>query len=314
MQKQAAPLAATSGPDVSYKNLFNPLSPIMGGGDKYPEFVANMFPGNARAAWLTAKAGAATILAAALFGGIRGVQHLNRVAEMRDKDDPGQKLDSQLSTTFAVPLGKHAAMDGVPTQEVMRPPAISLKNITNTAVPVGAFLLAAATAWKTMDTVADKRRNRLLTDAVAAKSNTMRDLMQTRARIAKGTISDAEVSKALGRVDDESNYVKTAGADRHPIARGGFTGLGLLVLALAGASAAGSYAYFKASDPGNLKYKATKAGLEEYARNKTGMTPITTIPQDAGSYFKAIDEGAKPKSTRELPEQEATRKPISITL
>ena len=314
MDKQAAPLAATGGPDVSYKNLFNPLSPLMGGGDKYPEFVANMFPNNPRGAWMASKAGAVALLAAAIAGGIRGVQHLNRVADMRDEDDPGQKLDSQLSTTFAVPLGKHASED-VPKQMLLMPPTLDTRNVMNTAVPVGATLLAAALAWKGMDTLADNRRNKLLTDAIAAKSNTVRDLMQTRARIAKGNISDAEVSKALGRVDDESNYVKTANtSDRYPNIRRGVTGLGLLVLALAGASAAGSYAYFKASDPGNIQYKALKSGLQEYARNKTGMTPITTIPQDAGSYFQFIDEGAKPKSVREMNEKEDTHRPISVTL
>jgi hypothetical protein len=284
----------------------------MGGGDKYPEFVANMFPNNPRAAWLTSKAGAVALLAAAIAGGVRGVQHLNRVADMRDEDDPGQKLDSQLSTTFNVPLGKHAAED-IPKQMTLMPDAVSLKTITNTAVPVGATLLAAALAWKGMDTFADNRRNKLLTDAIAAKSNTMRDLMQTRARIAKGTISDADISKALGRVDDESNYVKTA-AEKYPNVRRGWTGLGLLVLALAGASATGAYKYFSASDPGNIQYKAIKSGLQEYARNKTGMTPITTIPQDAGSYFKSIDEGAKPKSVREMNEKEDTHRPISVTL
>ena len=63
MEKHAATLAATGGPDVSYKNLFNPISPITGGGDKYPGFVANMFPNNPRAAWLASKVGAVTLLA-----------------------------------------------------------------------------------------------------------------------------------------------------------------------------------------------------------------------------------------------------------
>ena len=310
MDKKAAPLAATSGNDVSYKNLFNPLSPLMGGGDKYPQFMANMFPGNPNAAWMASKAGAVALLAAALFGTARGVQHVKRMADMRDEDDPGDKLPSQLSTTFAVPLGKTAADQAVPM-----PSALSPQNIVNTAVPVGAFLLAAAGAWKGADVIADKRRNSLLTKAIAAKSNTVRDLMQVRARIAKGTASDQEVADALARVDDEDNYVKTAaGNDPHPVVRSGITGLGLLLLALTGATAAGSYRYFSESDPDNLKYKAVQKGLNEYARNKTGMTPITTVPQDADTYFKQIDEGAGDKSTRELPEKESTRKPISITL
>lgn len=310
MKKQAVPLAATGGSDVSYLNLFNPLSPLMGGGDKYPKFMANMFPGNPRAAWLASKAGAAALLAASLFGVARGAQHVKRMAAMRDEDDPGEKLHSQLGTTFAVPLGKTAADQSIPM-----PSALSTQNITNAAVPIGAFLLAAAGAWKGADVLADKRRNRLLTNAIASKSNTVRDLMQIRARIAKGTASDQEVADTLARVNDDDNYVKTAaGNDPHPVVRSGLTGLGLLLMALTGATAIGSYRYFSESDPDNLRYKAVEKGLREYARNKTGMTPITTVPQDAGTYFRQIDEGAGEKSTRELPEKESTRKPISITL
>jgi hypothetical protein len=231
------------------------------------------------------------------------------MAAMRDEDDPGEKLHSQLGTTFAVPLGKTAAEQAVPM-----PSALSPQNIVNTAVPVGAFLLAAAGAWKGADMLADKRRNNLLTKAIAAKSNTVRDLMQIRARIAKGTATDQEVADVLAGVNDDDNYVKTAGEDPHPVVRSGVTGLGLLLLALTGATAVGSYRYFSESDPDNLKYKAVQKGLNEYARNKTGMTPITTVPQDAATYFQSIDDGADDKSTRELPEKESTRKPISITL
>lgn len=329
MNKQAAPLAATGGPDVSYLNLLNPLSPLMGGGDKYPEFMANMFPTSPKAAWLTSKVGAIGLLAAGLFGAARLAQHANRMANLRDADDPAEKLTSQIGTTFEVPLGKHAAFNGIPTQSIALPDALSTQNITNAALPIGAALLAAAGGWKMADYIADTRRNKALGKAIQGKSNTIRDLMRVRARIAKGLATKAEVDKVLSNVADEDNYVKTASGEgapawtpprqtdpdkEHNMIRAGWTGLGLLVLALAGATGVGAYKYFKAADPGNIKYDAVKRGLNDYARNKTHMTPITTIPTDAGAYFQSIDEGAKKPSPRDMPEQEHKLTPITVTV
>lgn len=306
-------LAATSGEGYSYANLFNPLSPIMGGGDKIPGFVSSMFPGNDRAAWLVSKAGAAGLLAAAVLGSVRVAQHVDRMAQLRDEDDPVDKEHKQLSTTFEVPLGKKAAEE-VPAAFVPMPSALSTENVANVAIPVSALLLAGAGAWHAADTFADKRRNRQLDEAIAGKSNTVRDLIRLRARIAKGNADDAEVKRVLKSVKDDDNYIKTAG-----VVRTGISGVGLLTLALLAASAAGSYSYFSASDPDNMKYKAMKKGLDAYARSKTSMTPISIIPKGGDEYFAGIDESDKEgdddkDKARELPEQEATHQPISITL
>ena len=326
MNKQAAPLAATGGPDVSYLNLLNPLSPLMGGGDKYPEFMAGMFPKSPTAAWLTSKAGAIGLLAAGLFGGARLVQHVNRMADMRDKDDPADKLRSQLGTTFEVPLGKHASHDGIPTQSIALPDAASPKNIGYAAIPIGAALLAAAGGWRMADYAADNRRNKALAAAIQGKSNTIRDLMRVRARIAKGLATKPEVDKALASVSADDNYVKTATEKpawtprqndpnkEHNLIRSGVTGLGLLLLAVGGATGLGAYKYFKAADPGNIQYDAVKKGLSEYARNKSHMTPITTIPTDASTYFQGVDEGARKPSPRDMPEPEHKLTPITVTV
>lgn len=53
----------------------------------------------------------------------------------------------------------------------------------------------------------------------------------------------------------------------------------------------GSHKYFSATNENNIKFKAFKKGLNEYAKTKALATPITTLPADAQEYFKAIDEG-----------------------
>ena len=98
------PLASVDHPDASYVNLFNPLSPIMGGGDKYPKFMLNMMPRHDRAAWLISKAGAVSLLAAGLFGGYRLLQHVNKVSDIAKKDDPADGMSSDIGTTFNVPF------------------------------------------------------------------------------------------------------------------------------------------------------------------------------------------------------------------
>jgi len=322
MRKKAILASTDSG---SYLNLLNPLSPLMGGGDKYPKFMADMFPGNSRAAWMASKVGAIALLAMATAGTARVIRHLDTVNQMaEDHEDPANKMRSQLGTTFAVPLGKRAGyvmgMNDVPT-----PGATAIvENSVNVAAPLAALVLAAATSWKAVDHWADARRNRLLTSAIDSKSNTVRALMQARARVAKGTITPQEVDKVLKGVDDESNYVKTAAeaavsSDDSTLigsgTRAGLAGFGLLLLTLAAVSGVGSYKYFSAADPDNIKYKAMKQGLKNYARSKSYASPVTTIPQDAEEYFSKIDQGKKnAEDIREQPEMDATRRPISITI
>ena len=83
------------------------------------------------------------------------------------------------------------------------------------------------------------------------------------------------------------------------------------------ASAIGSYAYTSASDENNIKYKAYKKALREYAKNKSGMTPITVAPKDAPAYFASIDAAReqKPDTPRGLPsyDADALNKPISVS-
>jgi len=308
---------------VSYLKLFNPLSPVMGGGDRYPEFMANMFPGRPTTAWLLSKAGAVALLAGALFGGIRLAQHVDKVDEISEEDNPAKKLKSQIGTTFAVPLNpikKSAGYDGTlgPKQTIEFPASYDpIANLRNTGIPIAAFLLAGGGAWMAADIYADKKRNALMTKAIEGKSNTVRALMKLRARIARGLATDAEVKNTMASIGNDENYVKTAAQsnDDHPYIRGITTSMALLIAGLGIATGIGAYKYFSASDTNNLRYRAIKRGLKDYARGKTFVSPVSVIPQDADKYFKDLyDENEGKKSPRTEEDSLQPTNQISVTL
>lgn len=355
--------AATSGAAAKYRNTINPFASMLGRTIKYPEWWGNMFAitGNPRMQSLaatTANAAGSALLFAAIMGGARGLQHLNRMRRLRDEDDPGKGIEEQLGTTFSTDLNKTASPEvgaapaPAPAQAqapatapattqtapqnakyfVTWPKTFSPETVFNTAIPLAAAIGAGGLAWKGMDYLADQHRNKMLSKAIEAKSNVVRRLMQTRARIAKGTITPEEVRAALASINDSDNYVKIASLRKlaepraanepetsesgppHKYVAGTIAGLGLLTLGLMGASAIGSYRYNMAADPGNIAYNAMKQGLNEYARNKAYSSNVTIVPENGEEYFRNIDEGQLDKNTRELPEKQPTRKPISVTL
>lgn len=137
------------------------------------------------------------MLAAALVGGYRAVKHFNRVSEMAESDNPTKDLTSKVTTTFAGSLTpkkkddtekeakqikKEAKYDG----KYVSTSPLSGATAFDVAIPVGAALLAAAGVYKAVDSWANARRNRLLDAGIAAKDNALKQLMQTRARVAKG--------------------------------------------------------------------------------------------------------------------------------
>lgn len=71
----------------------------------------------------------------------------------------------------------------------------------------------------------------------------------------------------------------------------------------------GAHKYFSATNENNIKFKAFKKGLNEYAKTKALATPITTLPADAQDYFKAIDEGIPATSDGEPVESAPTVQP-----
>jgi hypothetical protein len=213
----------------------------------------------------------------------------------------------------------------------------SWENALGMSLPIGATLLAATLAYKGVDNLAAKRRNAILDKAIANKGNAVKSLMQTRARIAKGTITEEEVMQANQAVNNDDIYIKTAAMDKTAFFdafRSWWNGLsdnksvsgqvvqstwqtyGLLAAALLAVSAGGAYAYYSKNDKNNIRFKALQKGLKEYAKNKAGLQPVTIIPDGAQDYFQQIDGDKKPATVREEPtvDPDALNKPISVTL
>ena len=315
MYKKGKGLAGST-PEYSYLNTFNPVSAITGGGDRVPEWAMNLTPGNPTAGYMAAKAGAVALLAAGLVGGYRAVKHFNRMSDMAEKNNPAKQLETQLGTTFNTTMKSKTASGG---RVVPKPNVFSVPTAVSVAVPLGAMLLAAAGSYKAVDSWADGRRNKKLDASMEAKSNAIKELMLARAKIPRGRLDDKSYNAAITAANSADAYSKEARRDDMPTAafRGVVAGAGLLGIAIFGASAVGAHSYFKKTDEENLKYKAAKKGLREYAKLKTSMTPVTTIPTDAKKYFEEIDgeevRATPPKALPALQDVDLNR-PISVTL
>lgn len=336
--------------EVSYLNTLNPFSGFFGGGDKVPQWAYSIVPNDPGMSHLIFKSGACALLAAGLFGGARAIKHLSTVADMAEKDNPAGKLKSQISTTFDMDLQGQQKKEAT---EKSTPAAyyhgtgddafghyqntVSASNILGLALPIGATLLAASLAYKGVDSVAASRRNRILDDAIAGKSKAVKSLMQTRARIAKGNLSEADLREASKAINNEDIYIKNASVNKKAvfdwftdwvngfstneatqgqIAQSALQGYGLLAAAILATSAAGAYAYTSRNDKNNIRFKALQKGLKEYTKAKAGLQPITIVPGGAKEYFSAIDGDAKAPTVRQEPtvDPDALNKPISVTL
>lgn len=337
---------------VSYLNTFNPFSGFFGGGDKIPQWAYSIVPNNPDMSHLLFKSGACALLAAGIVGGARAIKHLNTVSEMADKDNPAGKLKSQISTTFEMPLNQTKKAGQGDPAKAEEPTyyygtgapgsgnyysTFSWENALGMALPVGATLLAATLAYKGVDSLASARRNRILDDAIKGKGNAIKNLMQARARIAKGNITEQELQAANAAVNSDDIYIKNASIDKKAIFKGlynffkGFSTnktkhgqllqsawqtYGFLAASLLALSAAGGYAYYSKADKNNIRFRTLKKGLTEYAKNKAGLQPVTIIPEGAADYFGEIDGQDKPVTVRQEPtvDPDALNKPISVTL
>lgn len=333
MNKQATNAAVWGDqPGGSYVNTAIPVSQILGLTDRIPERWVNMFPnteGGQRAAHITFKAGFDALLAAGLIALYRGLNHVNRMSELAKSDNPAKGMKSQLSTTFAGSLNPGQTKAASKGGALETPDSFSLANTAASAIPLGAVILATSLAYRATDDYFDSKRNQALDDAIASKENVLKRLIKTRSRLAKGNASDSEVYKALGGMRNEDLYVKQANwfDDIGDYFRGTVGGLGTLSCLLLGAAAVGSYAYFSKADENNVRYSAMKKGLGEYARVKSGFTPVAIIPTKGRKFFAEIDQEApvKKKKTENAPAAESVRseqpvltdtynKPISLTL
>ena len=319
LSTKKAALNAQTGPRGSWAQLLNPISAITGGNDRIPQSLAETFPDNPERAWMVAKVGAVSILAAALAGGARWIQHMDRMHRLKDKNDPTADLKSQLNTTFTEPLGvdKKAAESGEYVVEM--PSALNLFDSTKkTAIPLGAFLLAGSLSWELANRMSDKKRNHELKESIKEKDKVIQSLLATRARVAKGTATKAEVNQALAGADQVVSTkvasLEKCAADNVQLPRAVLAGAGLLALSVLTAATIGGYRHFSETDKNNIKYKALKQGIDRYTRAKTQMSPVTYVPSDASEFFKSIDRDQAPPDARNQPEITPAKKPISITL
>lgn len=201
--------------------------------------------------------------------------------------------------------------------DIMAPANFSVQNLTGTALPLASMLLAAGLTYKGIDAAFDKIRNKRLDNAIAQKEQAVKNLITARAKLAKGELSDTAVQNAVAPIANKDIYTKAASQDKEAVVQEAVQLFGTLSAAVILASAIGSYAYTSAADENNIKYKAYKKALRTYAKNKSGMTPITVAPSDAASYFASIDaaKDQKPVTPRNMPnyDPDSLNKPISTS-
>lgn len=304
----------------TYMNTLNPISSVTGGIDKLPEWYVKMFPkttAGRQAAHTTFKAGAVGLLAASLVGGYRALRHYGEMEDLEDADRPGKELAGQLSTTFS---GDLMSQNKEASGRVPNTGVFTWQNFFGTAIPMSAALLASSLAYAGADNYFDKKRNKALDNAIASKEDAIKQLITARARMAKGVGTPAEINEATEDLDNKDVYVKDASMNKQALfsLNDLFQHFGALTAGVIIASAMGSYVYTRASDENNIKYKAYKKSLQEYAKNKSGITPITIAPTNAQSYFDYINGNTKNEelTPRQLPEIDTdnTNKPISISI
>jgi len=318
-----------AGPDGSVVSLFNPASGLTGGKDYVPakwiDAVQKFIPGEAgkTTAHLTAKGGAMALLAAGLVGSYRLSKHLKDLGDIDKVDRPGKGMAGQLSTTFAGDLSgeddeqKKAASAQSNPYDIYSPGNFTAQNLTATAIPIGTLLLAAGLTYKGVDSVFDKIRNKRLDKAIDQKEQAVKKLITARAQLAKGSQSMEGAEAATAPLKDSAIYTKEAAQEKVALIPETVQLFGTLSAAVLLASAIGAYSYAGASDENNIKYKAYKKALKEYAKAKSGISPITMAPTNASNYFAAIDAAKedKPATPRQQPsyDADALNKPISVS-
>ena len=327
--------------------LLNPLLPLFGGGAKYPDVFAKMFPTSPTTALLAAQTvfigGAAALLAA----GLRASQQ--DIAEARgSKSSPAHEVASSLNTTFTPTLSPKGLSKGAsagaepekvkrqPMQTVYYPGVMDASGLAVWGIPLAASALLATAAYRATDSYLDAARNDALSRDLTRRRRALANTIVTRARVAKGTATEDEVDRAL-READRLSLVKSAAEDApdtgSAIAGGAVSLFGLMLLLAGLGGGVAAYNYVKDSDPDNVRYKAMRDGLRAYTREKALQTPVTILPSDSEELFRAIDEPGAGKSrkqpaallnpitdpmadmrVRDLPERPDGRAAVPVTL
>lgn len=338
----------------SWLSTINPISGLTGGIDYVPArwyevFTKGKDPGtkeyddalkNAHLSWKSLAIG---LLTAGTVGGYNILRHSGEDTGLGDGSYAGHGMAEDLSTTFTGDITgvsdyerrkrrrwlaqqKEASLQkkADPTEQTkvyntQTPENFSAHNFLQTALPIGAMLLAGGLAWHSSNEAYNARHNEDLTDAIEAKRDALKRIVAERARLAKGTVMHDPVRKTMRGIDDDEIYTKDASLKTAGVLGGAVQITGLALSAILLASAIGSYHFIKASDKNNLAYAAYSKALKEYAKNRASVTPLAIEPDEAQAYFDYINntqEPVKKRTAREQPDidTDALNKPISISI
>lgn len=296
--------------DPSYiVNTLNPFSQIFALQDYVPKtwttaFNPVMSPSSSHILFKTL---VGALGAAALFGGSRYLAHMSDMTDTKKLQNPAEDLAKNMNTTFEAPIEK------LPVPNVNKPGRKKASGEETTTwgeaflsagLPTLASAAAAMIAYKQMDSWADKAYAEKLDEGIKADTKRRDALIAARALIPKGKLTAEQYAKVMGNRKTASGGLDMAAALA-----------GLVVLGLFGAGAYGGYKYTAENSAAHTKYKALKAGLNEYAKQRSLHTPLDVdpIPQ---SVFKAIDGDQAQKVTpRDYPEvQNDALTPVSVSL
>ena len=318
------------------------------GVDMYvPDWISSMFPGTYssdpetrnsayRKATIATNTAGAVLLAAGLVAGVRGISGILHRAKALglNQDNPAKGRMSDLDTMYkfepgiAADFGKKASS----TWTLDAPNSFTPSGAAYYILAAGLPMLGAIGAGALMNSRISKLVGDSTIDRVRRKRDRREglrdDLIFARAANARGKLDRKQLKELNDRVKAEGmDTVAEAGMmlDSMPKSAGvnskvglAYSVLGLSAATVLAASALGSYAYTESRDPKNVKFRAIKKGLKEYAKTKSGMAPIVIGGAAGGSPFDVLDADAEtpvpPREAPEVPADAPSSKTISVTL
>ena len=320
MNKVASILADPSSRG-SWARLFTPWSALTEGDpDRYPAFMKGV-TSSEWGDWMLSKIGAQLLLGFAVAGGVRGARKFLRGLGENDKEDPTYHMHQQMSGVLEpdVALDKEAS-EKSGSGVVYDSNAASWGPTKELALPLLALATGAFAGWTFAGDEINDARLTDVKEMVADKHSKLWQLVQARAKLARGNLTEDEYKKlsaspaAAGSIIKMGGLSKRAESDdlkalrQQPTNRRSnteaagqviSTGVGMLLLAVAALSTIGSYTYFSASSDANRNYKSIKKGITNYARQRALKRPVTVNYQGLDAFANNI-EGKKPQPAEVL--------------
>lgn len=297
----------------SWKSTVNPLASITGKGEiRVPEPVWDFFtkgldPGTeeydnaGRWAGIVANAGGAAILGAALIGGYRIGKGIYKDLTGAGRD-VAKDADNKLSTTFT-PEGEVFTKKGALAKaanskgdKVVVGPGPIAQKFVQTALPLGAFIIASAVGYTGADRLMDKSYANSLDEQIEDERQRFNELVVQRGRGARQQYKTAAlVKEADGWVSDAWARIKELARPATDVAgdavTAGISSYGVLCAALLGSAALMTHTAYSANNKNNLNFEAHKKALDAHVLNRASNTPLTHANVAASPMLKAIDEG-----------------------